>query len=625
MGKSSKVHADNVSIKSFKNEADNVSLKSFKNDSDNVSIKSFKNEADNVSIKSFQNDADNISIKSFKDNSDNVSIKSFTNEPDNVSVKSLRMKDDDNVSIKSYSVEGDYVLSLHQRVVVKSLDAEPIAPTPAPREIRNQVETVAVETEETEQDDDTSSIVDSDPEPLSYEDARATKDFESIVRENVSKNKTDKEKSNVEILEDIAREEGEDRPNVAQLLAWAKGTKKPKTETFVIRKKNREELLRKSVDTGTFEVVIQDRVTKQNGVTTIDTGTKKFPVAKKKSPFEVRKTSEIQPETVVTREWLQKAVNEFENDSFANVIKMDFTLVTKGTYQATIEADVSGSLKQYSWVIKDAPTSDVSFDKDTFVIADLGRKMGRFVDGMRLKAPIVEPFQRVIYADKQYAIFPDISAYKQCNQRTLDETHLKAGVRALAKLHAISFAYFNRSSDSVKEFSEVLKVLVDRHYQPAATPEDKNEAKKILERQFENIVSTIAGSKAATQVDQVKTLKHMLYNIYKEGRQSSSVFSVLCHGCPTVDNMVFPYNKDNIPVDAKLVNFSDARIASSMTDFHTFINTAGGNTRDDFLLRFVYYETLVTTLKSLGLKNDIITYDDLKMEFAKKNLYAYIE
>ena len=55
----------------------------------------------------------------------------------------------------------------------------------------------------------------------------------------------------------------------------------------MIRKKNREELLRKSVDTGTFEVVIQDRVTKQNGVTTIDTGTKKFQVAKKKSPFEV--------------------------------------------------------------------------------------------------------------------------------------------------------------------------------------------------------------------------------------------------------------------------------------------------------------------------------------------------
>ena len=39
-----------------------------------------------------------------------------------------------------------------------------------------------------------------------------------------------------------------------------------------------------------------------------------------------------------------------------------------------------------------------------------------------------------------------------------------------------------------------------------------------------------------------------------------------------------------------------------MTDFHTFVNTASDNARDDFLLRFVYYETLVTVLKTLGGK-----------------------
>ena len=59
------------------------------------------------------------------------------------------------------------------------------------------------------------------------------------------------------------------------------------TDTFVIRKKNREELLRKSVDTGAFEVVIQDRVTEQNGVKTINTGKKKFEVDNRKSQFEV--------------------------------------------------------------------------------------------------------------------------------------------------------------------------------------------------------------------------------------------------------------------------------------------------------------------------------------------------
>ena len=68
------------------------------------------------------------------------------------------------------------------------------------------------------------------------------------------------------------------------------GTRKPKTETFVIRKKNREELLRKSVDTGAFEVVIEDRVTmQQNGVKTINTGKKKFEVDSNKASFEVER------------------------------------------------------------------------------------------------------------------------------------------------------------------------------------------------------------------------------------------------------------------------------------------------------------------------------------------------
>merc|ERR1712013_56198 len=216
---------------------------------------------------------------------------------------------------------------------------------------------------------------------------------------------------------------------------------------------------------------------------TINTGKKKFEVDNRKSQFEVCKTSEIHPETIVTQEWIEKAISEFESESSVSVNKMDFTLVSKGVYRAVIEA----------------------------------------------------------------------------------------GVKALAKLHAISYAYFNRSSDSVKEFSEVLKLLVDHHYQPAATPEDKAEAKRMLEKMFEGIVTTM---EKTSQVEQVKTMKNMLYNIYKEGRQSSSVFSVLCHGCPTVQNMVFLYNKEDIPVDAKLVNFSDARIASSMTDLHTFINTA---------------------------------------------------
>merc|ERR1719320_312969 len=246
--KSFKNDADNVSIRSFKNEADNVSIKSFKNDADNasirsfknednVSIKSFRNEDDNVSIKSFKNAADNVSIKSFKNeddvdshsirsfknDADNISIKSFKNDEDNVSVKSLvidrddadediisvkslkmnnddsmsvksiqeKEPEDDNVSIKSYAIEGDYILSLHQRV-----------PVAAPREIRNHVEAVAAQEEETNHDDDTDSVTESVTEKLSYEEERAKTDFKSLVRENVSRNKSDKGKTNIEVLED---------------------------------------------------------------------------------------------------------------------------------------------------------------------------------------------------------------------------------------------------------------------------------------------------------------------------------------------------------------------------------------------------------------------------------------
>jgi len=589
---------------SFKDEVDKVSIKSFRNDDTDPTLENVGTDVD----------ADNISVKSLKITYDDI-------DDDNVSVKNLVVKepDEDNMSIKSYAIDGDYILSLHQRVPVQ--DAVPIPP---PREINSKEarKDSLVENPdnssvaETVENDDVTSEEETVTEKESYEEERSRKDFDSIIQENVARNKAEKNKSNVEVLEDIVREEGKDLPNVAELLAWAKGTKKPKTETFVLRKKNREDLLKKSVDTGAFEIVIKDKIVQENGAETMTTGKKKI---------EIEQKSDMQQATVVSKEWLENALKEHEQSSSANIVNMEFSSVSKGVHKAAIEANINGSVKEYSLVIKDAPKNDLASDKDTFVVADLGRKFGRFVDGLHLKTTLGEPFQRVIYADKQFAIFPDISDYKQSNSRILDEAHLKVGVKALAKLHATSYAYFNRNSDGVQEFSEILKVLVDKHFQPVATAEDKSEVKSLLDGQFENIITLLSESVSSSQLDRIKTLKGMLYNVFKEGRQSSSVFSTFCHGCPTVENFLFLYSEDGNPVDAKLVNFSNARIASSMTDFHTFVNTASDNARDDFLLRFVYYETLVTVLKTLGVKNGIISFDDLKKEFVKKKLYGYIE
>ena len=81
---------------------------------------------------------------------------------------------------------------------------------------------------------------------------------------------------------------------------------------------------------------------------------------------------------------------------------------------------------------------------------------------------------------------------------------------------------------------------------------------------------------------------------------------MLCHGQPTLDNILFLYDDKGTPVDAKVnkfnfpnhqtlqlyqfqfVNFSNCRIATPMSDFLVFTNSnAADQSREDFMLRFV--------------------------------------
>ena len=99
----------------------------------------------------------------------------------------------------------------------------------------------------------------------------------------------------------------------------------------------------------------------------------------------------------MTKTWFQNAINQHEGVINSSVIKMDFTKTpsvdintkylgmtvsnfnTQGDQNAVIEADVNGDIKTYSWVVKETPKSTGgTFDKDTFVITDLGMKFGRY-------------------------------------------------------------------------------------------------------------------------------------------------------------------------------------------------------------------------------------------------------
>merc|ERR1719239_1275128 len=293
------VENDNVSLKSRTGSVRSVksntgSVRSVK--SNRSSVRSVQSVKERPSI--LEDSVFNREEKEVED--DNVSVKTLTEEDENNNADSYSyqaredteslMDDDekepevfyrengydkgdgDNVSVISYDVNTDYIPSLHQRVgsvkkVAERVETPKTAPEPAPRSAPAPA-----------------------PATQSYEEERSQIDFDDVVRKNQEKYRGETKLSNEQILDNIAREEGEDRPNISQLLAWAKGTRKAKTETFVVRSKKREDVLKRAVDIGGVEMVIQEKAEKVDVVK--------------------EKVAAPQAAAAVTREWLEVALKE---------------------------------------------------------------------------------------------------------------------------------------------------------------------------------------------------------------------------------------------------------------------------------------------------------------------------
>ena len=68
----------------------------------------------------------------------------------------------------------------------------------------------------------------------------------------------------------------------------------------------------------------------------------------------------------------------------------------------------------------------------------------------------------------------------------------------------------------------MLKVLGDHHYQPTASSQDKDEARAGLEAVFDNLIRVLEQNRAeANIIEKSKTLRSMMFKLYKEARQSS--------------------------------------------------------------------------------------------------------
>merc|ERR1719167_12762 len=262
-------------------------------------------EDDNISVKTLTEEEENKEEDSYsyKAREDTESIMGDDDKDPEVFYKENgydNKGDGDNVSIISYDVNSDYIPSLHQRVGSVRKAAKKAETEVSPASEESNVETVQTTPEPAPR---------KAPEPdvqaaqsISYEEERSQLDFDEVVRQNQQKYKGETKLTNEQVLDNIAREEGEDRPNISQLLAWAKGTRKAKTETFVVRTKKREDVIKRAVDIGGVEMVIEEKTKKEEKV-----------------PVVQEKTVAPQEEAAVTREWLEVALKEASKAEVVNI------------------------------------------------------------------------------------------------------------------------------------------------------------------------------------------------------------------------------------------------------------------------------------------------------------------
>lgn len=350
-----------------------------------------------------------------------------------------------------------------------------------------------------------------------------------------------------------------------------------------------------------------------------------------------------------------------------------------GFYVAHLDADIGVTTddvgktvkKSYSWLIKENSKLKSNYDPanknpswvNEFITTELGMKLTSFVslvDKERQMAGIVKevqgsnqslkrsttfnwPFQPAIFTDNQYTIVNDMGDYNIASTMGdigLDLNHTKMALKALARLHAVTFAYFEKTKER-----EALQVMFDAPYQPSATADDKANAKEKLSESFDNLLRLVrynmheddeklAGDAVANRLQAKFGDAQKLYDLYvKALTVPSDGFITLCHGTPTISKFRFSYGstdgtKDQ-PVNAKLVEFQDARYANAMTDLQIFMSTSLGDqvvNQADFLLRFIYHETLVSTLKYLKIDppKNIIEFEVMQNEFKERAAFGIL-
>ena len=459
----------------------------------------------------------------------------------------------------------------------------------------------------------------------------------------------DRGKTNVEVLNEIINEteNEEEKTNVKMLLQWAKSksVKLPKTYTMKAKEARKMESFRKAVDVGSRNIVIFE---------------KDSPGQIEQNDDEKSSKGDAETNTLndgITREFLEEALTAHEQGLSVTLLSMKFSKSKeRDTTLAELKSQLGGTgaavfEKSYRWIIKSRPrnkTSNTVSDLDNVMVAGLGPKLFGFVrsfaksngstQGKLVRTASIKrsspslPFHPLVYTNERFEVFDDTSNYKEATTKDgFDLPHVKLVVKSLAQLHAIGFAYLKCCNEDDKK--EVLDELSRNSYHDSTSEKTKRDERDRLKKDLNTLLKVLqlnkedGGESVAQKIESRFSVERIL-NINRDAINGQSNIQTLCHGFPTLQNFKFMYDGENsdIPIGVEIVDFTNARYTNPMTDLQLLFGTSLGpelHNRIEFLLRFVYHETLAHTLKGLKVSpSDIIEYEDLKKEFIRTETFG---
>lgn len=302
-------------------------------------------------------------------------------------------------------------------------------------------------------------------------------------------------------------------------------------------------------------------------------------------------------------------------DQFASVVMFSSVVIQK--QGKTEETHLVVKFNQESEVFRKCVLTDSQFQNEVFMYKD-------FFPFLKLSDDIPKCFYGVATGGK----LPDSDAIllnDLCKENYhvrkdilhLDKAHVSVALQKLARFHAASYIakhneeelfaekiYQLKESQLVSEkfinFNTAIKPVVDKVVQSLMNNPKYSSALKKFQDKF---------------VDPLNYLKTLVL--------PSEPISVLCHGDFCKDNILFKYDKEETPVDAKLVDFGTIRYSSPIVDlsFFLFFNTSSSLRRkhlDDFLTE--YYNVLKSSVQDIRIP-DIEAFEK---EFFQKAVYGFL-